>query len=235
MFAYRSVLVIRARSIHLFPEPVLSRSMPVYEALAHHSFGWVDGVCASMTPRPHPVDSSDHPYHSTNTITILLRSESDDPWTQERHNLRFFTLKPNPHYRLAPQQDGQPNASSLPYLFPPSLSAEVPSIHGSLRCADIKLQPHGTAVWVHPRSRSVTGLISSDVHLQEAPIPDTPPASERLVAAVFPGCLNRTGTGDETKTLWINEFNDWTCLDYNEELGRIALGSRSGSVTILEL
>jgi len=208
--------------------------MPVYEALARHSFGWVDGVSASMSPRPHPVDSSDHPYHSTNTITILLRSESDDPWTQERHNLRFFTLKPNPHYRLAPQQDGQPNASSSPYLFPPSLSAEVPSIHGLLRCADIKLQPHGTAVWVHPRNRSY-GLVSSDVHLQEAPIPDTPPASERLVAAVFPGCLNRTGTGDETKTLWINEFNDWTCLDYNEELGRIALGSRSGSVTILEL
>jgi len=138
-------------------------------------------------------------------------------------------LKPDPLYRLAPQQGGQPSANSLPYLFPPSLTAEVSSVHGSLRCADIKLQPYGTAVWVHPKSRSVTGLISSDVHPQDNP------ASEKLVAAVFPGRLSRTGTGDETKTLWINEFNDWTCLDYNEELGRIALGSRSGSVTILEL
>lgn len=225
------MLVLRARSIHLFPEPVLNKSMPLYGALARHTFGWVDGVSASMTPQPNPVNRSDHPCHSTNTITILLRSESDDPWTQERHNLRFFIMKPNPLYTLGPQQDDQLGASSLPYIFPPALTAEVPSVHGSLRCADIKLQPHGTAVWVHPRNRSVTGLISSDAHLQEMHIPD----SERLVAAVFPGCLSRNGTGDETKTLWINEFNDWTCLDYNEELGRIALGSRSGSVTILEL
>jgi hypothetical protein len=207
--------------------------MRLYDALAHHSFGWVDGVSASMTPRPNPVDISDYP--RDHTISILLRSESDNPWTQEQHNLRFFTLKPNPHYAPAPQQDDWPSTSSLPYLFPPSLTAEVSSVHGSLRCADIRLQPHGTAVWVHPRNRSATGLIPSDAHLQEVPISDAPPASERLVAAVFPGSLSRTGTGDETKTLWINESNDWTCLDYNEELGRIALGSRSGSVTLLEL
>jgi len=38
-----------------------------------------------------------------------------------------------------------------------------------------------------------------------------------------------------TRTLWINSFNNWTSLDYDEELGRIALGSSYGRVTILDL
>ena len=231
VFAFKSILVIRARSIHLFPEPILNKSMPLYAAIARHSFGWVDGISVSMAPRSNPVDICDHPSHSV--ISILLRAESDNPWSQEQHNLRFFTLSPNPHYDLALRHDNQSSANIPPYLFPPLLTAEVSSIHGSLRCADIKLQPYGTAVWVHPRNRADAGLIPDDVNPQG--IPHTPAASERLVAAVFPGALSQTGTGGGAKTLWTNESNDWTCLDYNEELGRIALGSRSGSVTVLEL
>jgi hypothetical protein len=233
VFAFKSILVIRARSIHLFPEPILNNSAPLYTAIARHSFGWVDGISVCMAPRSNPVDIGDHPSHSA--ISILLRTESDNPWSQEQHNLQFFTLSPNPHYALALQRDDQSSANIPPYLFPPSLTAEVSSVHGSLRCADIKLQPYGTAVWVHPRNRAVAGLIPDDVNLQGVGIPHTPAASERLVAAVFPGVLSQTGTGDGAKTLWTNEFNDWTCLDYNEELGRIALGSRAGSVTVLEL
>jgi len=233
VFAYHSVLVIRGRSIHLFPEPILNSSKPIYGAVARHSFGWVDGVSVSLTPRSNPVDLRDLPSHDP--IHILLRAESDNPWTQEQHNLRFFILKPNPHYSVEFHQDDKPSTDISPYLFPPSLTAEVSSVHGSLRCADIMLQPYGTAVWIHPRNRAVTGLISDDVHPQEVAIPDTLVVSERLVAAVFPGPLSQTGTGDEAKTLWTNESNDWTCLDYNEEFGRIALGSRAGSVTVLEL
>jgi hypothetical protein len=230
VFAYRCIVVIRARSIHLFAEPILNHSMPIYGALTRHSFGWLDGVSVSMTPRPNPVDIHDHPSH--NPICILLRSESDDPWSQEQHTLRFFTLRPNPQYPISLRQNDDSGTNISPYLFPPSLTAEVSSVHGSLRCADIQLQPYGTAVWVHPRNRAVAGLISDDAHVAT---PDTPTASERLVAAVFPGRLNRTGTGDGPKTLWTNEHNDWTCLDYNEEFGRIALGSRGGSVTVLQL
>jgi len=207
--------------------------MPIYGSLARHSFGWLDGVSVSMAPRPNPVDIRDLPFHDP--IYILLRAESDDPWSQEEHSLRFFTLKPNPYYSDALQQEEESNTDILPYIFPPLLTAEVSSVHGSLRCADIKLQPYGTAVWVQPRDRAVAGLIPDDVHLQEVAIPNTPSTSERLVAAVFPGSLSRTGTTNGAKTLWTNEFNDWTCLDYIEEFGRIALGSRSGSVTVLEL
>lgn len=231
VFAFKSVLVIRARSIHIFPEPELSLPASSYVPLARHSFGWVDGVSVSTAPCPNPPDSGNTLRH--NPIYILLRAESDDPWSQEEHNLRFFTLHPNPHYQDQDDDDETPSVS--PYLFPPSLTAEVLSSHGSLRCADINLQPYGTAVWVHPRNRAIRGLIASDVHLQQIPVPDLPASSERLLAAVFPGALNRSGSSIvEAKTLSTNANNDWTCLDYNEE-GRIALGSSSGSVTILEI
>jgi hypothetical protein len=209
--------------MHLFAEPKLSHSMPIYGALSRHSFGWIDGVSVSMTPRPNPVDIHELPSHDP--IYILIRAESDDPWSQEQHNLRFFTLKPNLRYSIEESSTG-----ISPYLFPPSLTAEVSSVHGSLRCADIKLQPYGTAVWVHPQNRAAAGLISDD---RNPLVPSTP--AERLLGVVFPGPLSRTGTEDGAKTLWTNELNDWTCLDYTEECGRIALGSRAGSVTVLEL
>lgn len=191
----------------------------------------------TMTPHPDPIDNSicHAPIH------ILLRAESDDPWAQEEHNLRFFTLAPNPRYRSHDSEsEADKETSELrmsPYIFPPTLTAEVFSCHGSLRCADIMLRPYGTAIWVHPRNRAVRGLIASDVHLQQIYVPDVLASNERLLAAVFPGPLNRSGLLEvEAKTLGTNENNDWTCLDYDEApTGRIALGASSGTVTILEM
>lgn len=234
IFAFKSVLVVRARSIHIFPEPKLGVPASSYVPLARHSFGWVDGVSVSTAPCPNPPHLGNTPRHDP--IYILLRAESGDPWSQDEHNLRFFTLHPNPYYQDQDQdQDGGEGLPVSPYLFPPSLTAEVFSSHGSLRCADIKLQPYGTAVWVHPRNRALRGLIVSDVHLQQITVPEALASNERLLVAVFPGPLNRSQCSKvEAKTLSTNENNDWTCLDYNEE-GRIALGSSSGSVTILEM
>jgi hypothetical protein len=55
------------------------------------------------------------------------------------------------------------------------------------------------------------------------------------LATVFPGPLNNTGKVGNTRTVWTNSFNNWTAVDYDEERGRIALGSSFGRVTILEL
>ena len=187
-----------------------------------------------MTPHLNLLDSQR--IHHT-AIHILIRAESDDPWSQEEHNLRFFTLSPNPHYRSQGQDHDTDDGTTAhcPYLFPPKLTAEVFSSHGSLRCADIKLQPYGTSIWVHPRNRAVRGLVASDIHLQQIPVPDLPASNERLLAAVFPGPLNRSALQRiEAKTLSTNDSNNWTCLDY-DEAGRIALGSSSGTVTILEM
>lgn len=239
VFAYRSVLVVRARSIHLFPMPILEKvdaenPTPSTGALARHSFGWVDGVSVSLTPNPNPFDIRKPISHDP--IRILIRAESDDPWAQEQHNLQFYVLEPNPLYHSA--KDATTEHPVSPYLFPPALRAEVSSIHGSLRCADIKLQPYGTAVWVHPRNRTIAGLSPFDDLILGHEANRLPSADERLLAAVFPGPLDVShvqGHKIISKTLCTNQLNDWACLDYRESVGQVAIGSNSGSVTVLYL
>lgn len=229
VFAFESILVIRARSIHLFPKPTLKPDVDnllVQGAIARHSFGWVDGISVSLPS--YAGRANDHRRITHDPIHILIRAESDDPWSQEQHNLQFFSLEPNSLYGHATESVN----TISPYLFPPRLRSEVSSAHGSLRCAGIALKSCGTAVWVHPRNRAVAGLLPSDINLTEAPVPL---ADERLVAAVFPGHLNPQGETVEAITLYENRLNDWTCVDYDEDMGRIALGSNSGSVTMMEL
>jgi hypothetical protein len=93
------------------------------------------------------------------------------------------------------------------------------------------LGPYGTAVWVQPEDYSVAGLISSNVHLQNMPVPQS---HETLVAAAFPGLLN-TQDEPQVKSSWKNYGENWTCLDYDEERGCVALGSTAGAVTILDI
>ena len=235
VFTFESVLVVRARSIHLFPMPILKRissegPSPPTTALARHSFGWVDGVSVSLTPNSDPFDSNRSVSHDP--VRILIRAETDDPWAQEQHNLQFFVLEPNPDYSSSSDAARNP-----PYLFPPVLRTKISSIHGSLRCAEIKLQPNGTAVWVHPRYRAV-GLTPIDDLILELGANPLLTQDERLLAAVFPGRLDPSeGIGQKisAKTLRTNKLNDWVSLDYREDMGQVAIGSNSGSVTILYL
>lgn len=229
-------MVVRARSIHLFPEPALGStesSAPLYASIARHSFGWVDSVAVSVNANPNSLLTRDVvPFEP---LSILIRPESDDPWTSDVHTLDLYTLEPNPAFSLlSPSSNGGPS-KILPYVFPPSLSSQVPTIRGSLRCTDIILGRYGTALWIRPQDRSAAGLISPDVHLQEMPPPDSPAAHESLVATVFPGPLKPSESKNSVQTLWRNSFNNWTSMDYDEVLGRIALGSSFGRVTILEL
>jgi hypothetical protein len=212
VFAHDSVLVARARSIHLFPNPELQTTPKVYEPLARHSFGWVDGICVTANPR----DQS---------LSILVRGESDDPWTASIHSLDFYSLEQEPNY---------PSVLT-PYIFPPTLSTQVASARGPLRCRDVMLGPCGTAVWIQPQDRAVVGLISTD---EDYPVQliQTTSGHESVVAAVFPGPLRSDETiAPRSRTLFTNRLNNWTSLDYDEQLGKIALGSSFGRVMILEL
>jgi hypothetical protein len=237
---------VRARSIHLFPEPTLRSSYtppPIYRPIARHSWGWLDGV--AVTARK--TLTRDHwPYE---TLHILVRAEVDDPWTTDSPTLDLYTLDPNPEFSptlgdippesslsssleypaLTSVNDSiMPDPTTIPYIFPPTFCSQVQSVGGPLQCKDVILKPHGTAVWIHPRARSLTGLVDSPDMLEATRIP------ESLMAAVFPGLLN-TGPDVQAKTVWKNEFNNWTSVDYDEERGKIALGSSNGKVTLLDL
>jgi hypothetical protein len=125
-----------------------------------------------------------------------------------------------------------PTVDGPHYNFPPNMTSEIITPRqGALRCADMVLGPYGTAVWVQPGDYSVAGLISSDTHLQHMPVPRS---HEALVATAFPGLLNAKGE-PHIKASWRSCGENWTCLDYDEERGCVALGSTAGAVTILDI
>ncbi|KAF9009566.1 hypothetical protein BDQ17DRAFT_1538976 [Cyathus striatus] len=248
VFAHQSILVVRARSVNLFPYPVLKdrkESPQCYEPLAQHSFGWVDGVSTAICPFiiPCQIDTS----ASYPPIAMLVRSESDDPWSSDMHNVELYTFPPNPHFSESTSDEDTPSPPSTPpYIFPPIKVNQVHSLRGSLRCTDMILGKFGTAVWVQPKERAIRGLLWAE-ETYPLPAPPSINAHECLVAAVFPGSLNSNpvGSGEDKKCcctnvtrghrIRSNDLNNWTSLDYDESLGMIALGSSFGRVVILQL
>lgn len=157
-------------------------------------------------------------------LSILVRMKDDDPWS--------FTFKIQ-LWTLSPIIDSDDTTVDRPhYNFPPSMTTEIITPRqGALRCPKMVLGPYGTAVWVQPSDYSVTGLISPDVHPQHMPVARS---HETLIAAAFPGSLNAKAE-PQIKSSWNNYDKNWTCLDYDEERGCVAIGSTVGAVTILDI
>ncbi|GAW01369.1 hypothetical protein LENED_002959 [Lentinula edodes] len=222
VFAYRSVLVVRARSLHLFPEPELYLASPssvansnfltspglpnIYSPIANHSFGWVDGV---------------------SVVSMYPDCSSDNPWMSNEHSLDLYELSLNPNF------------------FPPICTSRVTSSRGPLRCTDLILGRCGTAMWVKPGDRTTHGLLASDMYddytyvarlggLESGIVTMGGGATESLVAGIFPGPLNPDETV-RTRKIYTNVSKDWTALDYDEAIGRVVLGDATGCVRILEL
>jgi hypothetical protein len=207
--------------VHAFTEPKLARHPnSVHHPYAKSTFGWVDGIFVSIPPS----SSEGLAGMKRQPLSILVRTKNDNPWSFT-FRIQLWTLNPT--------NDSDVTIDDRPhYTFPPSMTTEIITPRqGALRCADMILGPYGTAVWVQPREYSATGLISSDVHLQHIPLPRS---HESLVAAAFPGLLNAKGV-PQIKSSWKNYDENWTCLDYDEERGCVALGSTDGTVTILDI
>ncbi|SJL10799.1 uncharacterized protein ARMOST_14193 [Armillaria ostoyae] len=106
-------------------------------------------------------------------------------------------------------------STSPPYTFPLTLITKISShTHSSLYyCADLVLGKCATAIWARPRDDDDNRSV--------------------LMTAVFPGPLNPT---DQVRVHEVpNTFDNWASLDYDEERGRIALGSVYGKIRILYL
>ncbi|KAF7355655.1 hypothetical protein MSAN_01483300 [Mycena sanguinolenta] len=210
MVLVTGILVVRERSLNLFPNPPLTTDPPVVYApiLPVHYFGWLDGIAAApILGSPLTIKSS---ANSPPPLSILIRPKLD-PWAADNHKLDLYILHPEPTYPLS---------TTRPYMFPPVLTAQVPSSRGSLQCSDLRLGVYGTAVWIEPQDRSSGGLLTDE----HAPVVRQ---NERLVGAVFPGPLFRTGVVDpglgsapislRSHTIHANALNNWKALDYDEE------------------
>lgn len=224
MFATDSILVVRARFIHLFPKPELQSTPQIYTPIAQHSFGWTDGVSVAP-PRLLNNAGSSSDFAS---LSILIQGEINDPWSSGQRSLDLFTLHPNPSYRSS-ASDTNTGMSPVPYIFPPTLTAQVHTVRGSLRCRNFILGRCGTAVWIHPRDL-----------MYETTLCDC------VVVAAFPGPLAASspfGDSDSPASSSVIQgiklhanylYNSWTSLDYDEERGRVVLGSSYGPIMILE-
>lgn len=235
------MFVVRARSFETFLAPELLPEEEVVPATylrpaARHRFGWIDGV--SLVPQRQAAHSSAPP-----PLSVVLRAESDDPWAADKHLLDLYTLAPDPEY---PREGDQ---LAPPYLFPPVHQTSWASTRGHLRCRDILLGAHGTALWIQPRPTRHLDLTAYDVHSSDTQRPGqhsplgAPPPRETLVAALLPGRLRDGGRGealdepDEVRTLWAFDGSNgtWTSVDYDEARGLVALGDSQGNVDILKL
>ncbi len=175
VFTPLTIIVVRARSTTLYT------ALPSPTRIATHSFGWVDGASATPT-------------------SILIRSQSDNPWASELNSFELYSLS----------------------SFPPTLTSKVSLRRGALRCTNVILGKRATTVWIRPPDRAMVS------HWEEHD------GCETLIAAVFSGPLNPTAHV-RVREVCMNGRNNWTVLDYNEDLGKIALGSGFGKVTIVQL
>ncbi|SJL17333.1 uncharacterized protein ARMOST_20883 [Armillaria ostoyae] len=114
VFTLATILVVCTHSIALYTSP------PHPTSISTHSFSWVHGASVTLT-------------------SILVRSQSDNPWASELNSLELYSFS----------------------SFPPTLSSKVSSHHGALRCTDVILGKRDTAVRIHPHDRTMVS------HLEE--------------------------------------------------------------------
>lgn len=255
VYAHNSILVVRARCVDLFPIPKLkppSTTIPVYRAIATHTFGWVDGVSVYPQHQSYPKQP-----HDIAPLHILVRSENDDPWSSDTHTIHLYNLEVNPEYEgrfveeqspaVQPSHYSQPSKS--PYIFPPIHKVSFPTIRGRLRCTDIHCGDRGTTIWIQPRPAHETNLTAFDVHSSRTQaayrVPDTS-AKETLLGSVFPGVMmDRNGdehgkglSGKHVRKLLERDRDseaNWTAMDYDEVEGLVVLGASDGKVTVVKL
>ncbi len=166
-----------------------------------------------FSPRPPFSSSAVHCLAPTHTCSYTLF------WVGRRRQ-RNTDLHP---HALPERWASELNSLELHSLPPflPILTSRVSSQRGALRCTDVILGKRA-AIWIRPHDRAMVS------HREEHD------GCKTLIAAVLPGPLNPT-TQVRVREICINGFNNWTALDYDEDLGKIALGSGFRKIMIVQL
>lgn len=133
------------------------------------------------------------------------------------------------------------------YIIYPSILAATRNPRGHLRCSTVVLGPLGTYACIIPRPAGHRGLTAFDVHNQHTQTSNSIPGiggggqgKEGLQLGKFGyDGGGSAGAGAQGRCLWWNVngegegFDQWTAMEYDEALGRVALGSAYGRVTVL--
>ena len=222
VFAHGSIFVVRARSICIFEEPQMvfpGDSLNIVLPRVSKSFGWVDGVALTLAPVTL--------FCPPTQLSLLVRNKGGDPW-RPTEQFQFMSFNDNVDHTPSNTSSAGPE----PFPAPFSLLANISSHHrGPLRCSNMVLGSHGTAVWIQPSDWAAAGLVTDNFIDQIS----TPTSQETLVVALFPGLLNGGSTEARVKVVLESNGSSWSCLDYDEARGLIALGSGSGQLAVYRL
>jgi len=222
------------------------------------SFGWLDGISISQdTTKPDSFfvlfrQPNEDPW-STHTPTLAFYRLEVNTTADVEERLP-----------LHPSTDGSiSHLFSESFLASVPLSASTsPTSTSSSASTKLVLGHHRTALWLSPRPRESdsTGLVQMDLNRQE----DWPSQArgiqtwrrflgDDLVWASFSTMQtqsetrddddNRTEAADEedskmrafTRRISSSCGGVWTAIGYDEETGRVALGSRDGKIAFLRL
>lgn len=234
---------------------------PVSTSIARHTFGWVENISLSMPTSPHnpnfnvlvrnlrndpwapAMDNIHHvflaisPPLSTSLSSPLLPDSSGseiDEWDELADGLNSLSLSEEPAERHR-------------HTIYPSTFATTRNPRGHLRCPTVTLGPLGTYACIIPRPAGYRGLTAFDVHAQHTQTSPSLPGiggggagKEGLQLGKF-GYEGGGSSGSSVngRCLWWNVngegegFDQWTAMEYDEALGRVALGSAYGRVTVL--
>ncbi|KAH8092220.1 hypothetical protein BXZ70DRAFT_898340 [Cristinia sonorae] len=207
------VFVVRAHVVELYPIPQLFpppvESNSIVRPVMQFSLGWIDD--ASITPQlPASIPHREAGANLLPPISIVLRSEVNDPWSSDSSNISMYALKPSKASDLAILRYFAPHiwdgdqAKRPPYVQNPTLVASIPNASRdgvrSLRCPVIRSGRFGTSIWIQPPRRfgRDIGLTTFDVHssriyedIHTLRSDDNEAVdSDMLVGAVFPGQMS---------------------------------------------
>jgi hypothetical protein len=241
---------VRARSFELFvlPSKVEDANTitvpPLLFPVAVHSFGWVEHI--TVVPRLNPVQN-----HHLPNMDILIRTRSRDLWHPSPESVELWELEPL-LLDTGLLDDPLDDESYVPYHFPPRRRLALPSLyvgHSSPRCRTLMLGPRGTVHYICANAQAslipssfIDAIAAADIDTQ-SPVPLWNLRTEALATVVLPTSSMRLDPEEDTIPSNISVLpmitNDtktsWSCADYDEESGTIALGSGDGQLTMLRL
>jgi hypothetical protein len=192
-------------------------------------------------------------------VDILIRTKSQDLWHPSPESIELWTLDTEPSPLLSdhdtPNEVPTEPPSSLPYHFPPRRKFALPSLyigHSSPRCRALMLGPRGTALYICSNSQatllssSLIDAIAAANAATQSRVPLWNLRTEALAAVVLPTSSMHLDSGVDLNAVDATEVsvvpivtNDtktpWSCADYDEESGTVALGCGDGRLTLLRL
>ncbi|TCD67382.1 hypothetical protein EIP91_012417 [Steccherinum ochraceum] len=215
------IIMFRTRRIlmYLIPTESYANGPKHVDPIDVYQWQWrIDSIEYSIpkTPRSDSSGSTYLVHRRPPPITLLVRFDSYYPWPVNL--LHHFILRPN---ELFQQSDIHPTKHNLPYILQPQTIATLASPMRMFTESDMVVGPYGTALWMDAQTD-----------------PDPTQAGDhgqRIATRMLSKNTGQPVYEDVTRVLQICETeNLWSRLAMDEEEGKVAIGHKDGTVTLLD-